>query len=356
MFEWIILLCVQRLKGERTISGIFNLLTGKRSSQTLQDARGYKLDSFFGIYKSLNRKRFDDVVKVLEDKNQIFIQSGSFPILTQAGENTLKIYNGPNLNYFNGMKDHQLVDEFEKRVVLLIQTWTSVEKGQNGFIPIVDDPKVQRWVKQTFMQTKNSKAAYITSMYNEIHKLLKERSTIEAELFAFRMTGAGIIGMTREQLGQRYNLTVEDVEVGLKHVFHYIYQIVNENPRPFPTLHRCAEGLDSQSLITESAKRTYYYIQKGWTIDAITKKRRLKRSTIQDHIVEAALVIPNFPIISFLSRDDQFRIVSKAEELKTQRLKLINEALEGHYSYFQIRLALAKHQIHSEKGSPYANA
>ncbi|MCA0982987.1 helix-turn-helix domain-containing protein [Halobacillus yeomjeoni] len=356
MFNWILLTCVHQLKGERTISGIFNLLTGKRSSQTMQDARGYRLDQFFGIYSHLGREQLEHRCVQLKQKDLIIVVNHAFPVLTEKGKEYLARYDGPEFKSFDGMKSHRMVEEFQRRVSLLIQTWTNIGRGNNGFIPLVDHPKTQRMVKQIYLSTKKDTSKWIHSIHNEVHTLLSKLSPVEAELFAYRLTGAEVIGMTREQLKEKFSLTVEDVDICLQHTYYHIFQEVKKNPGDYPALTLCVSGLDAQKLITDSAKRTYRYIEQGMTIETITRKRRLKESTIQDHIVEAALVLPQFSIDQFLSSEDQQTIVSTADRLKTQRLRHINQELEGRFSYFEIRLALAKHQMNVEKGNPYANA
>ncbi|WP_198162613.1 helix-turn-helix domain-containing protein [Halobacillus mangrovi] len=354
MFNQIILDCVHRLKGERTISGIYNLLTGKRSAQTLQDARVYKLDSYFGIYKSLDREQLKHSFQRLEEKEWLVIKGDIYSSITSKGYQYLS--NHKETLYFNGLMDHAKVAEFERRIFLLIQTFTNMLKGKRSFIPIVEDAKAQLWVKKVYQKNHNDLAGIVKSLYNEIYTLLKDRPALEAEIFTYRLTGGGVIGLTREQLKDKHNISLSDVDVYLNHVFYYLFFQANQSSKTNSVLSLCAKGLKESSLITASAKRTYAYIEKGWSIDEIVRKRRLKKSTIQDHIVEAALVVPFFPIDSFLSEHELHKIINVANELDTQRLKLIYENLEGQFTYFQLRLALAKDQISSEEGTLYANA
>ncbi|KHE69925.1 helix-turn-helix domain-containing protein [Halobacillus sp. BBL2006] len=353
MFDLILLNCVQRLKGERTISGVFNLLTGKRSSQTLQDARVYHLDSYFGIYNSLDRVELDRSFQRLEEGEWITIEEKSYPSLTEIGEEYVKKLNSPL--YFSGLMDHQKVAEFERRLLLLIQTLTNMIQNKRTFIPIIEDVNTQIWVKKVYSKYHSDITRVVSSLYSEISTLLDERPAIEAKIFAYRLTGGGIIGLTRDQLQDKYDISVTDVDVYIQHVIYYLFHHAVQSPDRYPFLSLCSKGLDGSSLITESAKKTYHYIENGWSIDDIVRKRRLKKSTIQDHIVEAALVVPHFSIDSFLNEKELNKIIYTAKELDTQRLKLIHQKLDGQFSYFQLRLALAKDQISSKEGNSYAN-
>ncbi|MEH7810821.1 recombinase RecQ, partial [Bacillus toyonensis] len=63
--QYTLLYCLKQLNGERTVSSIYYLLKGKRSSQTLQDGNMFQISFLFGIYKSLNRADYDQEVAKL---------------------------------------------------------------------------------------------------------------------------------------------------------------------------------------------------------------------------------------------------------------------------------------------------
>jgi uncharacterized protein YpbB len=252
--------------------------------------------------------------------------------------------------------DHQRIGEFENRLLLLIQTFTNMIQNKRTFIPIIEDVNTQTWVKKVYSMYHNDLTSVVDSLYSEISTLLGERTAIEAEIFAYRLTGGGMIGLTRDQLQDKYNIFVTDVDVYIQHTVYYLFHHAVQSADKYQFLALCSEGLNSPPLITESAKQTYHYIENGWSIEDIVRKRRLKRSTIQDHIVEVALVVPHFPIDSFLNDKELNKIIFTAKELDTQRLKLIHQKLDGQFSYFQLRLALAKDQISSKEGNFYANA
>lgn len=354
MFEAILLTCVHHIQAERTISGIYHLLTGKRSSQTMQDAKGYALEGFFGIYKSLERHQLDDRFNQLEKRGMIVTNNEQFVDLTEKGEKAYLEIDKSTISYFQGLTYHQMTTIFEKRLLLLVQTMTNINNNKRSFVPIIDDATTQSWVRGMYASYQSDMDSFVRSLYEELHTLLSKRTTKEAYLFSSRLTGNGVIGLTYEQLATDSGLRKEDVHLYLQLVYHYLLQNVQQHPGLFPILSQCVEGLGTSTLITQSANRTYYYVERGWTIERIMKKRRLKKSTIQDHLVEAALVIPDFSIESFISIEEQSLILSMAESLETKRLKQIHQGLNGEFSYFQIRLTLAHHQHFSKEGTSYA--
>ncbi|WP_226579435.1 helix-turn-helix domain-containing protein [Halobacillus litoralis] len=349
MFTCLVLTCVERLKGERTISGIYNLLTGKRSSQTMQDAKGYELDSYFGIFPELKREHLDRWVTFYLQEGLIFLQHQDFPHLSAKGKEQLDAYPVSFLAHFKGMTWHEVIPSFIQRLNLLIQTAANWKVGRTSYVPIVEDTLSQRWVKTVFTKFHSKMEKLSDSLYKEIDSLLSEHIEIEAELFSHRLTGGGVIGMTLDQLKDKYELSQEDVYISLAHTYYFFFQQAKEKPGDFPVLHLCTRGLDPAYLITQSARRTYHYIQQGLSMEEIITIRRLKKSTIQDHIVEAALIVPQFNIDGFLQRSQVEEINQMAQSLDTKRLKQIHQAFEGRYDYFELRLALASGQAQEKE-------
>ncbi|UOR12430.1 helix-turn-helix domain-containing protein [Halobacillus amylolyticus] len=356
MFLYIILECVLQMNGERTISGIFHLLKGKRSSQTLQDARSYKLDQYFGIYPSLSRQVLEASTKRAANEQLISIENKQFAVLIKKGRDYMANYEGPPPKYFSGMAEQGNVREFQDRLQLFVQTVTHMSMENPSFLPIVEQLKVQQWVKKQYVVNKGRIKDVEAQLYLELATLLNQLTRLEAELFTSRLTGESIVGETRGQLALDHNISVEDVDILLSHVSYFLYHQTKDSPSCYPELARCLEGLSSSNLITQSAKRTYQYLERGFCVEDIAAKRQLKMSTIQDHVVEAALVVPNFSIRPFISEGDEKRIIDSAETLQTKRLKKIYESLEGHFSYFELRLVLAKEQHAQKEPTPYATS
>lgn len=354
MFQHLILNCVNKLRGERTTSGIYHLLTGKRSSQTMQDAKGYHLDHFFGVYPHLLRDQLDQHVEEMTLEGYISFDNPSFPLLTRKGEEKLSFYQGPPMHHFSGLVWHDVLPDFMRRLTLLIQIVTNQSAKIDFYLPIVDDPRTQRWVKTVYSKFHSKLPELTDSLYHEIFGLLTEASSIEAELFSHRLTGGGVIGMTIDQLKEDYQLTTEDVSLLLQHTYYAFFLQAKKDKERYPVLHLCTRGLEASHLITQSARRTYQYIQQGLSLDEIVTLRNLKKSTIQDHIVEAALIIPGFTIHPFLDEKEVEEINRAAATLNTQRLKQIHDSFGGKYNYFELRLALASGQHGGKEGlAPY---
>jgi uncharacterized protein YpbB len=112
---------------------------------------------------------------------------------------------------------------------------------------------------------------------------------------------------------------------------------------------RFVHDLDLHHHLTTSTKKTLHLISEGKTINDITKIRSLKRSTIEDHVVELAIHHAGFDSAPYVNSEQEKMILGTVDKLKTKRLREIKTALDDAITYFQIRLVLAKNQLKDEK-------
>ncbi|WP_028783071.1 helix-turn-helix domain-containing protein [Thalassobacillus devorans] len=346
MFEYILLRCINSINGERTAAGIYNLLVGKRSSQTLQDAHAYQLTDFFAIYKPLERIELFHAINQLKEEGKIFIKSeDERPELTAYGNEHLgRLSNEWEPLYFNGIRLHEKIGLFEERLYLYIQTITNMKKGNKQFLPITDRNDILRWVKMNYKANKTHLMDHIHSIYHELYSLLSEVNEEEAAVFTYRLTGAGLIGLSKQQLADMFHLPVHNVHLHIQHFLHHLYQAIENKPGTYPSLSIFVEEKETSHLITNSAQKTYLFIKQGMDLETISERRRLKMSTIHDHVVEMALVQPDFPVSLFVSEQEVKEISQVMDELQTNKLKSIHDALRGKFDYFFIRLVQARMQ------------
>ncbi|RKQ37691.1 helix-turn-helix domain-containing protein [Oceanobacillus halophilus] len=343
ILKWILLTCYKHLNGERTTSSIFHLLKGKRSIQTVQDAHIYKLDQYYGIHKRIKKVDIDAVTQELLRAGYIqhhAVNESSF-IITGPGiewleKHTIDIF-------FKGLMYYEKSDVFLDRLLLLIQTLTNSKENNFSFIPIVENPKVEFWVKQIYRKVKGKEASFLRNLYNELHIILNQFPDKEAEIFVDRLTAYKNFGLSLFQLAEKHQITEDDAHLVHTSSIHRILEKVENDSIEFPVLSLFLKGLSNEmmSQITISAKETYQLLQSGYTIEQIAFTRRLRENTINDHIVEIALYLDDFPIWNYVKEQEQTEILQAINQAKSHKLKEIKSRVSEHINYFQIRLVLA---------------
>ncbi|PLT28299.1 helix-turn-helix domain-containing protein [Peribacillus deserti] len=344
--EALILTCLQKVKGERSVSGTYHLLKGKKSSQTIQDSHLFGISRFFGIYPVISREELDSFIQKFTDRGFIQKLPNNNYAVTGTGMSELDDYlkKFPIPVHLNGWAIQNTADVFWRRLSLLIQTLSHLVRKKKGFYPIQKDISVQKWIKQYISAQKLDRQELSAAILSEILPLLEQLSTREREIFVLRLSSSMRTGHTYDQIARMLDLDETYVYFLFVSVLHFMVSRINWEKNVHPHLSILLEGSDlAEKPLTQSTHTTYQYILNGMDKEAVARIRNLKVSTIEDHIVELALTDARFDTSPYLNSELEKEIASVAISNQTRKLKEIKEHLTGSASYFQIRLVLARY-------------
>ncbi len=331
---------VYKLNGERSISAVYHLFKGKKSSQTIQDASLFELSRYFGCYPGFTRDQLNRSALKLEEKH--FIRKNDETLsITEAGQRMLHQHfsEKPMPTYFHGAKYHDKARLLWMRLSLLVQVLSHHMAGSHQYVPIQRDVSVQSWTK-SFLKQHQQKSKLSKDLHHELEKLLMNLSEQEAVIFVYSLTSNERIGRTYQQMAEWMKEDVWYVYLLFWNVLHYFIQSAQKGEAPI--LQQLIGDLEFKRVLTTSTHKTLELVQKGFDIEQIAHIRSLKKATIEDHIVELSIHEPSFSIEPYVSIEEQQAILAVARELKTNKMKLIKERLEHPFTYFQIRLALTR--------------
>ncbi|MDR7248494.1 helix-turn-helix domain-containing protein [Bacillus pumilus] len=331
---------VYKLNGERSISAVYHLFKGKKSSQTIQDASLFELSRYFGCYPGFTRDQLNRSALKLEEKHYIRKTDETLSI-TEAGQQMLHQHfsEKPMPAYFHGAKYHDKAKMLWMRLSLLVQVLSHHMAESHQYVPIQRDVSVQSWTK-SFLKQHQQKSKLSEELHHELEKLLMNLSDQEALIFVYSLTSHERIGRTYQQMAEWMKEDVWYVYLLFWNVLHYFIQSAQKGEAP--TLQKLVGDLEFKRVLTTSTHKTLELVQKGFDIEQIAHIRSLKKATIEDHIVELSIHEPSFSIDPYVSIKEQREILAVARELQTNKMKLIKEKLEHPFTYFQIRLALTR--------------
>ncbi|QED48469.1 helix-turn-helix domain-containing protein [Cytobacillus dafuensis] len=343
LIKMLILFCLHRIDAQRTIYSIFHLLKGKKSAQTIQDAHFFQLTNLFHTFTDLTRIEFEELV--LEMEKQGFLEG--FPQqrfrLTSDGLNQMKLFfeKQPIPKSLNGWKFHQVTELFWERLSLAVQVVSHLKSWDSKFIPIQRKKEVHFWLKGFIQGTGLNREELGVKLYKELVECLEGYREIDPSLLVLRLTGYQIIGLTSSQAAEKMNLDNDTYQFRFKGLIHYMLETIQANPTDFPILRLFVTEDKENVSLTHSAKKTYDLIKKGFFIEEIARIRRLKRNTIEDHIVEISLNCSGFDISSFVSTEKQELILNAIMASNSKQLKQIRQFIPD-ADYFEIRLVLTR--------------
>ncbi|MFS0656385.1 helix-turn-helix domain-containing protein [Bacillus sp. 179-C3.3 HS] len=330
---------LHKLNGERSISAVYHLFKGKKSSQTIQDASLFQLSRYFGSVPQLTRDQLHRTMRKLEDQQYIRKLDDTYRV-TKVGTSLFMdhVSKKPMPRYFHGAQFHDQAKLLWLRLSLLVQVLSHYAAGDHRYVPIQRDISVQNWTKSFFKQ--HHKKQLMDDLHQELERLLAYLSDEEALIFVYSLTSNERIGFTYQQMAEWIKEDVWYVYLLFWNVLHYFIQSAQKGEAPI--IKEMLADLESKRVLTNSTHKTLELVKKGFSIVQIAQIRSLKTATIEDHIVELSLHEPSFSIEPYVNLDEQKAIQDVANQLQTNKMRLIKEKLDQPFSYFQIRLALTR--------------
>ncbi|MFD1608383.1 helix-turn-helix domain-containing protein [Oceanobacillus luteolus] len=356
IFTGIILTIAKNISQERSVSSIYHLLVGSKNIQTIQDAYIFGIQNYYGVYKGLEKSRFDEKIQELTQLGLLIEKarenSRKFMAYTEQADYWLSEHQQRlPLHYFQGIVYEEKASLFYERLLLLIQTLSNVKENNFNFIPVIHQSDAESFVRNVYNQKKANKNQYIQKLYEELVDLLEDLPEVEANLFVDRLSGFGHYGKSIEQLETTYNKSKDDVILTLVGVSHQFIRKIESEKNTYHVLFEMVADLQTPSRLTDSARKTYELFLRDFTPEEIAHKRHLKLNTIYDHLAEIALYDSAFPFSSFVTETEAEEIMHAIEHTESYKLKVIKDAVPSDISFFQIRLMLVfKHKFREGGG------
>lgn len=327
--DGVLLLAIKRLNGERSERSLFHVLNGKRSATTLQDAFFYELEPVFGQFPQTTYS-YESLLKGFEKRG--WLDRKQFK-LTEAGN----LLSSPETveDLFNRLggerRDYNATTW--KRLSLFVQTFMSREH-ERTFYPVQADRPAEQWVKQ-LLQIDRDWKVLMQTFHHEIEDALDIIGDPYATAVVYRFTGAFETGLTYEQIASLLNVDAETARLYFLAGWNELLTVLPKEAK----LRGFTYGLSTERM-TYSARESYDLFLKGYSFQQVQSSRRLRTSTIEDHVVEMAMYLDIFPLDQFVPSDDIVTI-EKLRDPESWALKPIFEKM-GNVSYFQIRLVFAR--------------
>ena len=170
----VILECLHKINGERTVYSIYHLLAGKKSSQTIQDAHLFQLTHLFKTYPGLKRRDFDSTINIIHKKNYLnFLDDPQKCQLTDQGQQALHTFfkQRPLPQYINGWKYQDASIQLWKRLTLVIQAASHLVQESNRYYPVQRDPDIYLWARHFLKSYQGSRDDLSRNLYQELHAI-----------------------------------------------------------------------------------------------------------------------------------------------------------------------------------------
>ncbi|RNB81595.1 hypothetical protein EDM56_25065 [Brevibacillus fluminis] len=345
------------LAGERTTQALYHIFQGRRANQTYQDVEIFQLYPYYRLFPRLSREHWQKTIETCVERKLIVLEkmSGTTPkmtfTLTEEGEASraegweryeLSKWLAP----LQGSTQGPELQEMWLRLHLLIQTVSQLIEEELSFFPQVGQRTIQAWVKLQ-LRDKEKREEWKQGLFDELTLLLDGLDPQLQRLLIGQWSGARKTGMTMQQIAISEECPPSLVVVMMMSALALCKkQLQAGDARQFPLLACLVEQRKDGNagkgsiLLSSSAEATFAMLEQGLGIAEIAAARQLRANTIEDHLVEIALRVPDWDMSEYLQPEDMAAIMQATEQLKTRRLRIIKDHFGTKYNYLQIRLAL----------------
>ncbi|KPG69318.1 helix-turn-helix domain-containing protein [Enterococcus sp. RIT-PI-f] len=271
-------------------STLYQLLTGKRTSSVLSYGCFYDRLGLFQALPDLTEEAFQQQIdQMLRQGALVADPTGLIQTVDQA-EDTRAGYTDilAAASFYRYGRTWQSVWRLLR---LLIQA-ASYQGVTNRYIPVENTPMYTEPVRQILRQVPNAK----DKLFQELWQIFEQMPAEKADFLAGTLTGPHVLGKTF------FQLVPEDYqEKPWQHLYtaaaiqHFIALVEAQQES---VLYRSIAPFLQQNA-NQSMLETQRLFQEGLSVKEIMHQRNLKEGTVNDHLIEWALLDQNFPYARF---------------------------------------------------------
>ena len=336
-------------KERRKVKSIYHIFTGKRTVSVMLQSLRYTLSSYFGVFPKLKWENLEKICVSLANE-QLLIYSDEGYILTEKGARQCQAYfnHHTKLCAPQQIRFVRIVPEFKKKSLFLVQVLSELSYQNKKYFPLLEERAEQNWLK-LFLKSSDCVREDLPKMYGKewlvvLDEIIEEHRAI----FLDQFEGYNYIRKTARQVAEIHNLDEAEVVIIWHQSWLQIIEYLESNPSNLFLLNKIFEELKQEGFLSSSSvHQTYLLLKNGESPNDLSNRRRLKQSTINDHITELAIIYSNFPFHSFLDIKKIQYIEENMQYYTSIDYKNIQKKFPG-ISFFESRLMQVMNEVKKE--------
>lgn len=271
------------------LSSVCHLLNGKRTASVLTFGFFQDSLSFFGLFPTMTIEFLEKSCLQLSSKGLLTRESDRF-VITEKGLTFFYDEEACLDSKFDGVTHSRTAQAFFELLLFATQVVSNASYKESNYIPIDSNNFHHYQVKRWYAKNKVS-PSFVVDFYEEWERLVltlpeEKRSGLVAMLSGFTQVGQTFDQVFYQKEQYRNKLENYLAEISLQHsLIKEVAQIDKEYP-----LFKSLYDILLETAGNHSASETYRLSKEGNAIDAIKSKRKLKESTVVDHIIEGLIL------------------------------------------------------------------
>ena len=267
-----------------------NTVKNKRTVATLFWAREYGVLKWLGSNPRLTVNEFEQWLVQMRQAGLIKMNDQT-AWLTPSGiaekEKFLKTHYQPRFGNWSWLARP---DQLAPRVLLATQAVSQYAHRQKHYVPLNLAPAELYFVRQWFYGNRNRIVDEWASELQQAAAALAKMDERLAKLLVFSLPGYQTTGWTIDQAAQALKISADEVMIMERDVWLGIGYLAASQPAGL--LRSLLYDHLHDTPLNHSATITLRMFEQGLSLEQISQRRRLKLGTIREHILEAAIFMP----------------------------------------------------------------
>lgn len=264
---------------------------GRRTASVLFNIEKNRLFSIYSLFQHWTSNDWNKVVQFFEQNNWISLD-GEIIRLTEKGLSIKEAFKEehPYLVPINSLKYAKTREDMWVRFIFINQIVSEYRYNNAHYNPyvktIVEQQQTKKWLKKQGPSLDVLSDKWIKEVFTFLNTLSDQHASICTDL----LVGHKQTGLTKRQVMEKYKLSDTHLSILLMHMMEEL-RCFSKGNSPllwdlFLTVHK-----ETDFGLSNSTYQTFKMLEDGKTILQVGRMRKLKESTIKDHIIEIVLVI-----------------------------------------------------------------
>lgn len=276
----------------RRVRVVENILTNRRTVANLFWAQQYGILNWLGAYRGLRRVDYDAQLQELVQAQLLTLSSDHQAQLTAKGvafqeEQRAGEYRPHFFDWYWVANTNRL----ETRVMLGAQVASEYAYHNSHYVPLAAPYSELMTVKNWFRRYRDHQL--VTKVYQDLHRLAVGLASVDQRLataLAYTLIGHQQNSWTAPQLAANLALNSADARV----LYHDLLLAIGAYCLRIPgVMQDLVKDLLVSSPLSHSAQQTLAMYRQTPALEQIAQRRHLHLSTIREHLLTVAILMPN---------------------------------------------------------------
>ncbi|WP_018658653.1 helix-turn-helix domain-containing protein [Allofustis seminis] len=294
---------------------LIHIFQGKRTPSILYRVEIQQLHPLFNLYPLVKKDALDGLFLKFERKNWIEQHEKGYRLMSEGTQITHAFCNQEKIYHVSHLRWNSYWHHFFEYWQFLTQIFSEASFANIRYRPVVTNHFIQEWVKRWLHLQQGTVHENSPQWQEELRHILSHLEETEANFISMHLSGHERIGWIRTQIMHELNEPLDKYAIYLNATVQKMMNIINYSTA-LP-LHK--NFLDNLKLLyynglSKSTWESLKYLQHNQSFFEVAKIRRIKVGTIYEHLLEAALIDPEFEFDCYIRPEVKYKIIQILQE------------------------------------------